>query len=193
MGVLGINFILFVLVNERLVTFSRCDYGFGWGRRGIPAVPFLGDRVAILRVHDAACGSRIELGGRRRNGWHRINAITPGVQCAGHNRWRAARGYSRHEVAVTDRKSRLKDGRVALLLHAQWAVLEGISVIYSETPAETLLPVAGQIIRKPHARAEVFVVIACLLDHPSRRQRAERGSRLEFLKGRAVGRMRSSD
>src|SRR5260370_6072847 len=96
-------------------------------------------------------------------------------------------------IAAADREGRLKDGRVALLLHEQRNVLEGISVIYSETPADDLRPVAGQIICKPYARAEVFVVIARLLGHKRRRQGAKRGSRLEFLEGAAVGNIRSTD
>src|SRR6266704_2565143 len=54
-------------------------------------------------------------------------------------------------------------------------------------------PMAGQIIRKPHAWAEVLVVIARRLGHQRCRQRAERGSRLELLEGAAVGDVRSSD
>ncbi len=52
---------------------------------------------------------------------------------------------------------------------------------------------AGQIIRKPHAWAEVFVVVARLLSHQRRRQRTERGSCLEFLEGPAVGDIGSTD
>src|SRR5712691_2444427 len=56
-----------------------------------------------------------------------------------------------------------------------------------------MVAVAGQIIRKPYARAEILTVIARLLGHQRRRQRTESGSRLEFLEGAAVGNIRSSD
>src|SRR3989442_12894241 len=56
-----------------------------------------------------------------------------------------------------------------------------------------MVPMAGQIIGESYTRDEVLVVIACLLGHQRRRQRAERGSRLELLEGAAVGNIRSSD
>src|SRR3989442_12857817 len=56
-----------------------------------------------------------------------------------------------------------------------------------------MVPMAGQIIGESYTRAEVLVVIARRLGHQRRRQRAERGSRLELLEGAAVGDVRSSD
>src|SRR6266568_5066754 len=102
---------------------------------------------------------------RRRYRWHRINSIAPGVQCARRNRWRAARRYSRHGVGAADGEPRLKDGLIALLLHEQGNVLESIAVVHAVTSAEDMVPVAGQIKRKPHARAEVLAVIARRLGH----------------------------
>src|SRR5712664_3788948 len=49
----------------------------------------------------------------------------------------------------------------------------GIAVVYSETPTEDMIPVAGQIISEPYARAEVLIVIARLLAHQGRCQGAE--------------------
>src|SRR2546426_9742536 len=56
-----------------------------------------------------------------------------------------------------------------------------------------MVPMAGQIIGESYTRAEVLVVIACLLGHQRRRERAERGSCLELLEGAAVGNIRSPD
>src|SRR6266851_5149198 len=100
----------FVLVQAEHVNVFRLDHRLRGNRPGIPAVPFFSDRVAIVRIHDAASG------------------------------------YSRHGVAAADGERRLKDGRVALLLHEQGDVLEGIAVVYSETPTEDMIPVAGQIV-----------------------------------------------
>src|SRR6266446_114054 len=182
----------FVLVQAEHVNVFRLDHRLRGNRPGIPAVPFFSDRVAIVRIHDAASGAGVQSCRRRRNGWQGIHAITPDVQCAGRNRWRAASGYSRHGVAAADGERRLKDGRVALLLHEQGDVLEGIAVVYSETPTEDMIPVAGQIISEPYARAEVLIVIARLLAHQGRCQGAEGGGGLKLLEGAAVGNIRSS-
>src|SRR6266851_6866628 len=191
-GNIWINVDGFVLVQAEHVNVFRLDHCLRGDRPGIPAVPFFSDRVAIVRIHDAASGAGVQSCRRRRNGWQGIHAITPDVQCAGRNRWRAASGYSRHGVAAADGERRLKDGRVALLLHEQGDVLEGIAVVYSETPTEDMIPVAGQIISEPYARAEVLIVIARLLAHQGRCQGAEGGGGLKLLEGAAVGNIRSS-
>src|SRR5215472_10362380 len=57
-----------------------------------------------------------------------------------------------------------------------------------------MIPVAGQIIGEPYARAEALTVIVRLLGHQGRRQGAARiGSRLELLKGAALGNIRAAD
>src|SRR5262245_42668896 len=53
----GINVEGLVLVKPENVNILPLDHRFGTERPGIPAVPLLGHRVAIVRVHDAACGA----------------------------------------------------------------------------------------------------------------------------------------
>src|SRR5205085_2517082 len=79
-----------------------------------------------------------------------------------------------------------------LLLHEQGNVLEGIAVVHSEAGAQDMIALAGQIIRQPDARAEVLAVIARLLADQGCRQGTERGGRLEFLEGAAVGNVRAA-
>src|SRR5260370_7692381 len=88
---------------------------------------------------------------------HRLHAETP---LAERNAW-SARAW--HGIVAGDRERRLKDGRVALLLHEQGDVLEGIAVVHSVTGAQDMVPVAGQIIRKPYAPAQLLVEIPPLL------------------------------
>src|SRR5262249_41763600 len=100
---------------------------------------------------------------------------------------------ARYYVAAADGKGRLEDGWVALLLHEQRDVLEGVVVVHAEAAAQHMIAVAGQIIGEAYARAEALAVVARLLGHQGGRQGAEGGSLLEFLEGAALGNIRAAD
>ena len=79
-GNIWINVDRLVLVQAEHVNIFRLDHRFRVDGPGIPAIPLLGNGVAVARVHEAARGADIECARGRRNGRHRVHTITPVAQ-----------------------------------------------------------------------------------------------------------------
>src|SRR5205814_6120921 len=117
----------------------------------IPEVELLGNRVAILRVHEPACGTIDQRCQWRRDGRIWVHAVAPVAQGnAGPGngvRWRG------------EGKQALVDRGVGLLNHEQRYVLEDVAKIQTIPAAQDVFSVTSEVIGKANARAEVMVVV----------------------------------
>src|SRR5260370_42582449 len=89
-----------------------------------------------------------------------VHAGTPDAHCAGRNRWRVARGYSRHGVGGRSQgEQALVDCRSGMLDHEQRGILENIAVVQPIAATEDVLALTCKVVGETYARTEVLVIV----------------------------------
>src|SRR6266849_248136 len=121
-----------VLMQTEHVGIFRFEDGATVESPGIAEIEFLGHRVPVVGVNDAADGAIRERRRRRRKRGQWTYTILPLSQRqAGSRHWVGGTGQAQY---------RLENGRIGMLFHEQRNVLEGVAIVQAETAAQHVLP-----------------------------------------------------